>query len=164
MLHLRKFLVAAVLALPLSVAAWSAKAASADIVETAASAGNFGTLIKAVEAADLADTLKGDGPFTVFAPTDEAFAALPPGKLDELLKPENKDELVKVLSYHVVSGKITASEIAGKTSSFKTLEGSDVTVNSAGRVTKVNEAAIKQPDVIASNGVIHVIDRVILPE
>ena len=164
MLHLRKFLVAAVLALPLSVAAWSAKAASADIVETAALTGNFGTLIKAVEAADLADTLKGDGPFTVFAPTDDAFAALPQGKLDELLKPENKDELVKVLSYHVVSGKITAAEIAGKTSSFKTLEGRDVTVNSAGRVTKVNEAAIKQPDVIASNGVIHVIDRVILPE
>ncbi len=164
MYHLRKFLVAAVLALPLSVAAWSAKAASADIVETAASAGNFGTLIKAVEAADLADTLKGDGPFTVFAPTDDAFAALPQGTLEELLKPENKDELVKVLFYHVVSGKITAAEIAGKTSNYKTLEGTDVTVNSAGRVTKVNEAAIRQPDVIASNGVIHIIDRVILPK
>ncbi len=164
MLHLRSFLAAAVLALPLSFAAWSAKAANADIVETAESTGNFGTSMKAVEAADLADTLKGEGPFTVFAPTDQAFAALPQGKLEALLKPENKGELIKVLSYHVVSGKITAAEIAGKSSSFETLEGSNVQVNSAGRVTKVNEAAITQPDVIASNGVIHVIDQVILPE
>ena len=164
MLRLRQFLAAAVLALPLSLAAWSAEAEAGDIVETAKSAGDFGTLVKAVTAADLAETLKGEGPFTVFAPTDAAFAALPEGKLDELLKPENKEELVKLLSYHVVPGKITAAEIAGKMSSFETLEGSKVKVNSAGRVAKVNKAAIKQPDVMASNGVIHVIDKVILPE
>ncbi|MDJ0943721.1 MAG: fasciclin domain-containing protein [Kiloniellales bacterium] len=164
MLRLRQFLAAAVLALPLSAAALSAQAAEADIVETAQAAGNFDTLVQAVAAADLADTLKGEGPFTVFAPTDEAFAALPEGKLEELLKPENKEDLVKLLSYHVVSGKVTAAEIAGKMSSFETLEGSKVKVNSAGRVAKVNKAAITQPDVMASNGVIHVIDKVILPE
>ena len=115
-------------------------------------------------AADLAGTLEGDGPFTVFAPTDTAFAALPEGKLEELLKPENKAELVKVLSYHVVAGKITAAEISGKMSGYETLEGSKLEVNAAGRVARVNEAAITQPDVMASNGVIHVIDKVILPE
>ncbi len=164
MLRLRQFLAAAVLALPLSVAAWSAKAETANIVETAQAAGNFGTLIQAVIAADLAGTLEGDGPFTVFAPTDTAFAALPEGKLEELLKPENKAELVKVLSYHVVAGKITAAEISGKMSGYETLEGSKLEVNAAGRVARVNEAAITQPDVMASNGVIHVIDKVILPE
>ena len=164
MFRFRQLLAAAVLALPLATAAWSAKAEAADIVETAQAAGDFGTLIKAVTAADLAGTLKGEGPFTVFAPTDAAFAALPEGKLDELLKPENKDELVKLLSYHVVSGKITAAEIAGKMSSLETLEGGQVEVNSAGRVTKVNKAAVTQPDVMASNGVIHVVDKVLLPE
>ena len=164
MFRLPKFLAAVALALPLSIAAWSAKAETGDIVETAQSAGDFGTLIQAVTAADLAETLKGDGPFTVFAPTDAAFAALPEGKLDDLLKPENKDELVKVLSYHVVSGKVTAADLAGKMSSFKTLEGSEVKIDSAGRVAKINKAAIKQPDIMASNGVIHVIDKVILPE
>ena len=164
MFRLPKFLAAVALALPLSIAAWSAKAETGDIVETAQSAGDFGTLIQAVTAADLAETLKGDGPFTVFAPTDAAFAALPEGKLDDLLKPENKDELVKVLSYHVVSGKVTAADLAGKMSSFKTLEGSEVKIDSAGRVAQINKAAIKQPDIMASNGVIHVIDKVILPE
>ena len=164
MFRLRHLLAAAVLALPLSFAGWSAKAEAADIVETAQSAGDFGTLVQAVTAAELAGTLKGEGPFTVFAPTDAAFAALPEGKLDELLKPENKAELVKVLSYHVVAGKITSAEIAGKMSSLDTLEGGKVKVNSAGRITKVNKAAITQPDIMASNGVIHVIDKVILPD
>ncbi len=164
MKQMYKLFVAAVVALPLSVAALGATAKDADIVETAESAGSFTVLIQAVKAAGLEDTLKGDGPYTVFAPTDAAFAKLPEGKLDELLKPENKDELVQLLSYHVVAGKLTAADIAGKSASYKTLAGSEVKVNAAGRMAKVNHAAIKQPDVMASNGVIHVIDKVITPQ
>ena len=158
------FLMAAAVALPLSIASLSAKAEQTDIVSTAASAGSFQTLIKAVKAADLEKTLKGEGPYTIFAPTDAAFAALPEGKLSNLLKPENKDKLVKLLSYHVVSGKITASDIAGKTKSLETLTGDKVKINSAGRTTKVEQAATQQPDVMATNGVIHVIDKVMTPE
>ena len=164
MTRIYRLLAAAMVALPLSFAALTAKADDKDIVSTAVAAGSFQTLVKAVQAAGLEDTLKGDGPFTVFAPTDEAFAKLPAGKLDDLLKPENKGELVKLLSYHVVSGKITAADIAGKAKSFETLAGSKVDVNAAGRLAKINHAAIQQPDVMATNGVIHVIDKVITPK
>ncbi len=164
MTRMFKLLMAGVIALPLSIASWTAHAQDTDIVATAASAGSFGTLIQAVKAAGLEETLKGEGPYTVFAPTDAAFAKLPDGKLGELLKPENKEELVKLLSYHVVAGKVTAADIAGKSMSYKTLSGDKVKVDSAGRVAKINHAAIQQPDVMASNGVIHVIDKVITPE
>lgn len=159
-----RIVAAALLALPLSLGALGAKAQDADIVATAALAGDFKTLVEAVQAAGLEETLKGEGPFTVFAPTDEAFAKLPEGKLDSLLKPENKEQLVQLLSYHVVAGKVTAADIGGKMTKFETLAGDEVEVDSAGRVAKVNQAAIKQPDIMASNGVIHVIDKVISPE
>ena len=159
-----KAIAVAVVALPLAIAASGAKAEDTDIVTTASEAGSFKTLVAAVQAADLEDTLKGEGPYTVFAPTDAAFAKLPEGKVDALLKPENKDQLVQLLSYHVVAGKLTAADIAGKKKSLKSLEGSEIKINSAGRVTKINQAALQQPDVMASNGVIHVIDKVITPE
>lgn len=134
---------------------------SKDIVDTAIGAGNFNTLVAAVQAAGLADTLKGEGPFTVFAPTDEAFAALPEGTVEDLLKPENKDKLVSVLTYHVVSGKVMSSDLSeGMTAS--TVQGDDITITLDGGA-KVNGAAISMPDIEASNGVIHVIDAVILP-
>ena len=164
MQYISRLLAAAVLALPLSTFALGAKAQDSDIVTTAASAGTFTTLIAAVKAAGLEETLKADGPFTVFAPTDDAFTKLPAGKLEALLLPENKEELVQLLSYHVVSGKITAADITGKMSSHQTLAGSEVKIDAAGRAAKVNHAAIQQPDVMASNGVIHVIDKVITPE
>ena len=164
MIGISRLLAVAAVALPLSVVALEAKAQDSDIVATAVSAGSFTTLVEAVKAAGLEETLKGEGPFTVFAPTDEAFAKLPAGKLESFLKPENKEELVQLLSYHVVSGKVTAAELSGKMTSFETLAGGEVKVDSAGRVAKVNHAAIKQPDVMASNGVIHAIDKVIEPE
>ena len=158
-----KALAVAVVALPLSIAALGAKAQDKDIVATASSAGSFDKLVNAIEVAGLDEALKTEGPFTVFAPTDEAFAKLPEGELDDLLRPENKDDLVELLSYHVVAGKITAADLAGKMSSYETLAGSEVKIDSAGRVAKVNHAAILQPDVMASNGVIHAIDKVIVP-
>lgn len=163
MTGLSRLFAAAALALPLTIGAFGAKAQDADIVATAASAGDFQTLVEAVKAAGLEETLKGEGPFTVFAPTDEAFAKLPEGKLASLLKPENKEQLVQLLSYHVLAGKVTAADIGGKMANFETLAGEKVKVDSAGRVAKVNQAAIKQPDIMASNGVIHVIDKVISP-
>jgi uncharacterized surface protein with fasciclin (FAS1) repeats len=136
--------------------------ASKDIVETAAAAGSFGTLLAAAEAAGLVDALKGEGPLTVFAPTDEAFAALPAGTVENLLKPENKDALAGILLYHVVSGKIMSGDI-GSSASPATLQGATIDVKSSyGKVT-VNGANVVSADVAASNGVIHVIDAVILP-
>ena len=138
-----------------------AMAQDADIVDTAVAAGSFGTLVAAVQAAGLVDTLKGEGPFTVFAPTDEAFAALPKGTVDTLLQPENKDQLVAVLTYHVVPGKVMSTDLSdGMTAT--TVQGSDVTIGTEGGVT-VNGANVVAADVTASNGVIHVIDAVILP-
>ena len=163
MKQLFRYLAAGVIAVPLTLSAFTAKAEQTDIVETAVSAGSFATLVKAVQAAGLVETLKGEGPFTVFAPTDAAFAKLPEGQLDSLLKPENKDQLVELLSYHVVSEKLTTADIAGKKATYKTLSGEEVQINAAGRVAKINHAAIQQPDVMASNGVIHVIDKVITP-
>lgn len=135
---------------------------SKDIVDTAVGAGSFGTLVAAVEAAGLVDTLKGEGPFTVFAPTDDAFAALPEGTVETLLKPENKDQLISILTYHVVPGKVMSSDLSNNMMAT-TAQGGDVTIMTEGGVT-VNGANVVQADVEASNGVIHVIDAVILPE
>ena len=133
-----------------------------DIVDIASSNDDFSTLVAAVSAAGLVDTLKGDGPFTVFAPTNEAFAALPAGTVDNLLKPENKDALVQVLTYHVVPGTYTAETLSGQRGSLGTAEGSSVTVDGRDGV-KVNGANVVIADVTASNGVIHAIDKVLLP-
>ena len=134
-----------------------------DIVDTAVSAGQFNTLVAAVEAADLVTTLKGDGPFTVFAPTDEAFAALPEGTVENLLKPENKEQLISVLTYHVVAGKIMSSDIAGTTAMVESVQGSELDVNATDGVT-VDGATVVTADIETDNGVIHVIDRVVLPQ
>ncbi len=133
-----------------------------DIVDTAASADGFKTLVAAVKAADLVDTLKGEGPFTVFAPTDEAFDKLPEGTVENLLKPENKDKLVSILTYHVVPGKVMAADV--KTMKAKTVEGSEADVKvDDGKVT-IDGAIVVKTDIEASNGVIHVIDAVIMPD
>jgi len=133
-----------------------------DIVATAVSAGSFNTLAAALQAAGLIDTLKGAGPFTVFAPTDEAFAKLPAGTVESLLKPENKAKLIDILTYHVVSGQVNAAEVV-KLNSATTVEGSDVSIQVKKGTVYVNNAKVVQADVEASNGVIHVIDTVILP-
>ncbi len=136
--------------------------ASADIVDTAVAAGQFNTLAAALDAAGLIDTLKGDGPFTVFAPTDAAFAALPAGTVESLLKPEAKDKLIEILTYHVVPGKVLSTDLAGKVTEAGTVQGSKVTVDATDGV-KVDNATVVMADVKASNGVIHVIDAVIMP-
>lgn len=133
-----------------------------DIVDTAISAGSFETLVAAVKAAGLVDTLKGDGPFTVFAPTDEAFAALPAGTVESLLKPENRDQLVSVLTYHVVPGKVMASDVNAKQLKVETVQGSEVSINGMYGVT-VDDAKVVTANIETTNGVIHVIDSVILP-
>jgi len=137
-------------------------AKAADIVDTAVKAGDFKTLVAAVKAAGLVATLKGKGPFTVFAPTDEAFAKLPPGTVDDLLKPANKAKLVAILTYHVVPGKVTAEEVAGKTLNAKTVEGQPLKIDAMNGVM-VDNAKVTRPDIMASNGVIHVIDTVLIP-
>lgn len=133
-----------------------------DIVDTAVSAGSFKTLVAAVKAAGLVDTLKGKGPFTVFAPTDAAFAKLPAGTVETLLKPENKDKLVAILTYHVLPGKIASGDIAGKKLEVGTVQGSKVSVN-ATKGVMIDNAMVTQADIMTSNGVIHVIDTVIIP-
>ena len=157
---LRRSMLAAIAAVPLALGAVSAKAA--DIVDTAVSAGQFETLVAGVEAAGLVETLKGSGPFTVFAPTDEAFAKLPAGTVEDLLKPENKETLVAVLTYHVVPGKIMSGDIAGKTAMVETVQGSKLSVDATNGVM-IDEATVISADIEASNGVIHVIDTVVLP-
>ncbi len=133
-----------------------------DIVDTAVAAGSFGTLTAALTAADLVGALKGAGPFTVFAPTDAAFAKLPAGTLDDLLKPENKEKLKGILLYHVVSGKIMAADIKGEAKP-KTLQGATLDIKASAAGVTVNGARVTAADVGASNGVIHVIDAVVLP-
>ena len=155
--------IAAAAAFAVSSFALSAQAYAADIVDTAIAAGNFKTLVAAVQAAGLVDTLKGTGPFTVFAPTDEAFAKLPAGTVDDLLKPENKDKLVAILTYHVVPGKVMAADVAGKQTMAKSVQGGEITVNGTDGVM-VDGAKVIQADIVASNGVIHVIDAVIMPK
>ena len=148
---------AVALALSMSVAK------AADIVDTASAAGSFKTLVAAVKAAGLVDTLKGKGPFTVFAPTDEAFAKLPNGTLDNLLKPENKKQLVAILTYHVVPGKVMSKDLAGQKTMAKSVEGSEIAVDATNGV-KVDNAKVVKADIQASNGVIHAIDAVIMPK
>ncbi len=137
---------------------------AADIVDTAVKAGQFNTLAAALQAANLVDTLKGAGPFTVFAPTDEAFKKLPPGTVENLLKPENKAQLAKLLTYHVVPGKVMSASLAGKTTDAKTVEGQSVKIVATMAGVTVDNAKVTTADVVADNGVIHVIDTVIMPK
>ena len=134
-----------------------------DIVETAVAAGSFKTLTAALQAAGLVNTLKGPGPFTVFAPTDEAFAKLPAGTVENLLKPENKDKLVSILTYHVVSGKVMAAQVS-KMDSAKTLNGQPLTIKATGGSVMVDNAKVIKADIVCTNGVIHVIDSVLMPK
>jgi uncharacterized surface protein with fasciclin (FAS1) repeats len=164
---LRKQVLGLGMALVLAVAAPAVQAA--DIVDTAVKAGSFKTLTTALKAADLVIVLKGEGPFTVFAPTDEAFAKLPKGTVEDLLKPENKAKLVKILTYHVVPGKVLAKDL--KTEKLKTVEGSDLAIKLEdkkveGKEVKeveVNDAYVIKANVAADNGVIHVVDKVLMP-
>ena len=157
----KKSILNTIAALPLALIGTTSNAL--DIVDTAVSAGQFNTLVAAVEAADLVTTLKGDGPFTVFAPTDDAFAALPEGTVENLLKPENKDQLIAVLTYHVVPGKIMSSDIAGTATMVESVQGSELDVDATEGVT-VDGATVVTADIETDNGVIHVIDRVVLPQ
>ena len=136
--------------------------AKKDIVDTAVAAGKFNTLAAALKAAGLVETLKGPGPFTVFAPTDEAFAKLPAGTLEDLLKPENKQKLTAILTYHVVPAKAMAADVAGM-SSAKTVNGKELTLKAEGGKVMVNDATVTKADIEATNGVIHVIDTVLIP-
>lgn len=146
-----------------ALAACAPVARQPDIVDIAAANPQFSTLVAAVQAAGLAETLKGDGPFTLFAPTNAAFEALPPGTVEALLKPENKDRLIKVLTYHVVPGAVTSDRLAGQRLNVATLQGQTLHVNGRHGV-RVNRARVTQADIAARNGVIHVIDRVLLPK
>jgi uncharacterized surface protein with fasciclin (FAS1) repeats len=148
---------------PLPLAVGAIPTHAADIVETAADAGAFNTLVAAVEAAGLVETLKGQGPFTVFAPTDEAFARLPAGTVDSLLQPENKDQLIALLTYHVLPGKVMSGDLAGREVEAATVQGSPVSIDATAGAVKVDEATVTQADIEADNGVIHVIDTVITP-
>ena len=134
-----------------------------DIVDTAVAAGQFKTLAAALKAAGLVDTLKGAGPFTVFAPTDDAFAKLPNGTVEELLKPENKAKLTAILTYHVVPGKVMAADVV-KVKDAKTVQGGSIKVNAAAGKVMVDGANVVKTDIVASNGVIHVVDAVLMPK
>ncbi|WP_208350832.1 fasciclin domain-containing protein [Pseudaestuariivita rosea] len=155
--------IAAVAALTIVTACAPASRDSNDIVDIAAGDDRFSTLVAAVQAADLVDTLKSDGPFTVFAPTNEAFAALPPGTLESLLEPENKDQLVAILTYHVAPGVASSSDLAGRRTRVLTANGQFVPIDGRHGVV-VDGANVIIPDIIASNGIIHAIDQVILPD
>jgi transforming growth factor-beta-induced protein len=158
----RSIVIAVVLTLGI-VSAQAGKAPQKDIVDTAVAAGTFNTLATALKAAGLVDTLKGKGPFTVFAPTDEAFVKLPAGTIEELLKPENKAKLVSILTYHVVPGAVSSSEVV-KMTSAKTVQGQSVKISTKDGGVMIDGAKVVKADVEASNGVIHVIDSVILPQ
>lgn len=150
-------------ALTLSAVGVNAQHGGKDIVDTAVAAGSFKTLAKALQAADLVATLKGKGPYTVFAPTDEAFARLPASTLEDLLKPENKAKLTRILTYHVVPGRVSGSEVA-KLRSAKAVSGDTIDITANGGDVMVDNARVVKTDVGASNGIIHVIDAVILPD
>ena len=152
-----------VLAVVMTFGANALAAPNKDIVETAVAAGSFKTLVAAIQAAGLVDTLKGKGPFTVFAPTDAAFARLPPGTVQDLLKPENKAKLVAILTYHVVAGDITSKEVV-KLTEAKTVEGQTLKISVHDGKVMVNNATVVKADIPASNGVIHVIDTVLIPQ
>jgi uncharacterized surface protein with fasciclin (FAS1) repeats len=157
-----KLAMAAVAAVGLMACTMGVRAADKDIVDTAVSAGQFNTLAAALGAADLVETLKGPGPFTVFAPTDAAFAKLPAGTVENLLKPENKDQLVAILTYHVVPGKVMAADVV-KVDQAKTVNGKMIQMKTGAGGVMVDDAKVTATDIAASNGVIHVIDSVILP-
>jgi uncharacterized surface protein with fasciclin (FAS1) repeats len=154
----------AMVALAMSLGTYARpKAASQDIVDTAVAAGSFKTLAAALQAAGLVDTLKGKGPFTVFAPTDDAFAKLPAGTVEDLLKPENKVKLVAILTYHVVPGKVLAAQVT-KMNSAKTVNGQSLAISVNDGTVMVDNAKVIKTDILCSNGVIHVIDSVVLPK
>ena len=160
------FLTAAValaLSFSLGVLAGPKPEPTKDIVDTAVAAGSFKTLVAALQAAGLVDTLKSKGPFTVFAPTDEAFAKLPAGTLEDLLKPENKSKLVAILTYHVVPGEVLASQVT-KMKSAKTVNGESLTIQVEDGAVMVDNAKVIKTDILCTNGVIHVIDSVLLPK
>ena len=162
----KTFAVATVAAVALTVAASgtiAVRAETRDVVDTAIAAGSFKTLAKVLDAVGLVTTLKGAGPFTVFAPTDEAFAKLPDGTLETLLKPENKEKLRRILTYHVVAGTVMASDVV-KLQSARAVSGDTITVKVEDGVVHVDNATVTSADVLASNGVIHVIDSVIVPK
>lgn len=156
---IKGLVLAAMLAIPVN----AANAETKDIVDVAAGNGKFTTLVAAVKAAGLVETLKGKGPFTVFAPTDDAFAKLPKGTVEDLLKPENKAKLTAILTYHVIPGKVMAADIKGKKTNVKSVQGGDIAVDATDGV-KVNDAKVVIADVPASNGVVHAIDTVIMPK
>ncbi len=165
MKSLRTIALAAALVVPGTLAAqeaqgYSESSAKGDIIETAVAAGSFNTLAQAIEAAGLTETLQGEGPFTVFAPTDEAFAQLPKGTVEALLK--DKAKLTAILTYHVVSGNVSSSDVAGM-SSAKTVNGEDISIKAKGGKVMIDKATVIQADIAASNGVIHVIDQVLMP-
>jgi uncharacterized surface protein with fasciclin (FAS1) repeats len=160
--EITRMTVAAVTAAGLLFGSVGARAAEKDIVDTAVAAGQFKTLAAALDAAGLVETLKGPGPFTVFAPTDEAFGKLPSGTVEGLLKPENKEQLTEILTYHVVPGKVMASDVA-KINEAETVNGKALKITVGGDSVMVNDAKVTATDIAASNGVIHVIDSVILP-
>ena len=160
--HGVRMMMAGALALAVGTSAASVRAQEKDIVDTAVAAGSFKTLAAALKAAGLVDTLKGAGPFTVFAPTDEAFAKLPAGTVENLLKPENKAQLVAILTYHVVPGAVTSAQVA-KLKAAKTVNGQSVKVGLMGAAVTIDKAHVVKADIKASNGVIHVIDAVMMP-
>jgi len=157
---MKKLFIFALTATFASVVCTKADPATKDIVDTAVAVGGFETLVAAVKAADLVGALKGEGPFTVFAPTDAAFAKLPEGTVADLLKPENKAKLAAILTYHVVAGKVMAADV--KTMKAKTLNGAEASIV-VGEGVKIDGASVVKTDIVCSNGVIHVIDAVILP-
>lgn len=159
----RLYVLSMALVMTLATADRAAWAQQGNIVQTAVAAGSFKTLAKALEAADLVGTLSGPGPFTVFAPTDEAFAKLPAGTLESLLKPENREKLRRVLTYHVVPGRVLAADVV-KRSSAKAASGDTIAIAVQDGVVRVDQARVVKTDIAASNGVIHVIDAVILPK
>ena len=149
--------------LTMTAAGARAQESNKDIVDTAVAAGSFKTLAKALQAADLVETLKGTGPFTVFAPTDEAFAKLPAATLNDLLKPENKAKLQRILTYHVVAGRVAAADVV-KLRTAKAVSGDSIDIRTNGGMVMVDNAHVVKTDINASNGIIHVIDAVILPD
>jgi len=161
--RLSKLGAAAIVALAIAASVPVVRAQEKDIVDTAVAAGSFKTLAAALQAAGLVETLKGKGPFTVFAPTDEAFAKLPKGTVEELLKPENKAKLTAILTYHVVPGAVTAAQVT-KLKDAKTVNGQSVKISATGGAVMIDGARVVKTDIRASNGVIHVIDSVILPK
>jgi uncharacterized surface protein with fasciclin (FAS1) repeats len=157
-----KLAIGAMAAIGLMIGAMNVRAAEKDIVDTAVAAGQFQTLAAALNAAGLVETLKGPGPFTVFAPTDAAFAKLPAGTVENLLKPENKEQLIAILTYHVVPGSVMASDVV-KLDEAKTVNGKMLDVKTGHSGVMINDAKVTATDIGASNGVIHVIDSVVLP-